>query len=211
MIEKVLWSIGTVLAHWWSDVNTNLGLPGPFSTLVKCVEQGEFEYGGHQFNLADVSYELYRDGLDFRRYVADGIVPLSINLFIRWCAWHEAIHTEHSKGEAIKAAIHLSPEFQQALLIAHTLCAGCNITKVCLTGNPLLINVSQWLSLSRQGLKFVIKKQANHRSKEQKETAKSFQESKTMIERLQSLNSKQKQLQAQAQSSAGRRHPYTKS
>ena len=204
MIEKVLWSVGTVLAHWWSDVNTSLGLPGPLSTLVKCVEQGEFEYNGHSFNLADLSYELYRDGLDLRRYVADSIVPLSINLVLRWCAWHQALHTGLSKGQSLKAAIHLSDEFRQALLIAHALSVGCNLTKVCLTANPLLINVSQWLSLSRQSLKWILKKQAQHRSRNQEETHESIRENKKLIQQLQKLKAKQRLLQKQVQKSAGR-------
>ena len=201
-IMKLLWATGHVISHWWSDVNTSIGLPGPLSTLAKCVEGGDFEYKGMNLNLADVSYELYRDGLDLRRFIADGMIPLSMQLSLRWCAFCDATARGAKRRDAIREAVSLSEANQKVLLIAYALCASSNFTKVWLTSNPLLINVNQWTALLRQALKQLINS-ANRQNCESVATEENLNKSVRLLKQLQTLRSAEDELTQRIDHSLG--------
>jgi len=149
LVYRLLWAAGLVLRHWWSDVNTSLGLPVPLAFLLKALECGEVEYRGMRLNLADFSYELYRDGLDLRRFIGDGVPVLVTQVALRaYLAW-----AAHERGEgwagAWRAFRQLDLHGERLALTALAVCASLNLAQVSLLGNPLLVNLPAWWALAR--------------------------------------------------------------
>jgi hypothetical protein len=149
LIYRLLWAVGLVLRHWWSDVNTSLGLPTPFAFLLKTLECGEVDYKGMRLNLADFSYELYRDGLDLRRYIGDSVIvtvtQLALRAYLAWGA-HDA---GGGWGGAWRAFQRLDPHGERLLLTSLSVSASVNLAQLALLGNPLLINLPLWWTLCK--------------------------------------------------------------
>lgn len=139
-LHKVLAATRVVLAHWWSDVNTPLGLPGPWMLFAKFIRLGSFEAHGKRYDLAQIAHWLYRNGLDLRRFGADGLTVTLNEALVRLWFLARRLHDARAWGDA---AIHPA-RLRKALLCAHGVTAAVNAGKVKLQANPLGLNLTQW-------------------------------------------------------------------
>lgn len=139
-----------VLRHWWSDVNTSLGLPGPMMLLAKFLEFGSFSFEGEDdLTIADLAHRLYGAGLDFRRFIGDGITVVVNEVLVRFFRFLRAMWDGKGLAEAIRWAATHTGRLRASLLLAHGITAAVNGGKVLFLQNPLLVNIPQWMAFGR--------------------------------------------------------------
>ena len=140
LIEALLTHIG----HLISDVATKAGLPAPLMPLLQILDVGSFGPKGR--TIAQIARWMYTQGYDLRHFVVGGLTPAVIEMVLR--AFIMLRHyLEH--GES-KLVIGNDPKYRSMLLVAHALAAAGNAGKVSLLqGNPLAINMAQWIALFR--------------------------------------------------------------
>lgn len=148
-----------VLKHWWSDVNTSLGLPGPFMMLAKFLEFGAIEYNGQSLTIADLAQRLFdpkngKSGLDMRRFLGDSMVVLLCEVLTRLWFFCRAIYEQKPIQEAFRM-LFMHPKLQTALLTIHGTAVLCNAGTVYISGNPLCINTAQWMAFGRYLLGYI--------------------------------------------------------
>ena len=147
---RILQASLIVLRHWWSDINTTLGLPGPMMLLAKFMEFGHFTYGDKEnLTIADLAHKLYGDGLDFRRFIGDSVTVAVNEVLVRSFRFLRAMWDGQSLGDAVLWATKRSGRLRATLLVAHGITAATNAGKVLFINNPLLVNVPQWLAFGR--------------------------------------------------------------
>ena len=74
-------AIGRQFGHLCSDVTTPAGLPAPLMPLLQMFQFGKFGRGEH--TIGDVARIMYREGYDFRHFLAMSISPLLIEILVR--------------------------------------------------------------------------------------------------------------------------------
>lgn len=140
LIQAILIQLG----HLVSDVATPAGLSAPFMTAMQSLKFGNFGQKGR--TIADLSRWMYTQGYDFRHFLVGGIGPGVIEIILR--AYILLRHYfEH--GET-KFLLGNHPKYRSMLLAAHGIAAAANAGKITLyQGNPLAINMAQWMALFR--------------------------------------------------------------
>lgn len=140
LIEALLTQFG----HLVSDVATPTGLPAPFMTAMQALKFGSFGEKGR--SVAEVSRWMYTQGYDFRHFLVGGIAPGVIEIVLR--AYILLRHyAEHGESKFMLGG---HPKYRSMLLAAHGIAAAANAGKVALyEGNPLAINMAQWMALFR--------------------------------------------------------------
>lgn len=147
---RVLQACLIVLRHWWSDVNTSLGLPGPMMLLAKFMEFGSFSFQGEgDLTIAELAHKLYGAGLDFRRFVGDSITVVVNEVLVRFFRFLRAMWDGLSVLDAARWATERSGRLRATLLLSHGITAATNGGKVVFLQNPLLVNVPQWMAFGR--------------------------------------------------------------
>ena len=147
---RVLQAAFVVLRHWWSDVNTPHGLPGPMMFLAKFFEVGSFSFAGEEnLTLAELAHKLYGAGLDMRRFIGDSITVVVNEVLVRFLHMLRGLSDGMRLGEALRWAAGKSPRLRASLTVAHGITAAVNASKVILMENPLLINIPQWLAFGK--------------------------------------------------------------
>ncbi|MCB9763862.1 MAG: hypothetical protein H6739_29095 [Alphaproteobacteria bacterium] len=147
---RILEASMIVLRHWWSDVNTPLGLPGPMMMLAKFLEVGSFSFQGEDdLTIADLAHKLYGAGLDLRRFIGDGITVAVNEVLVRFFRFLRAKWEGLSLRDAIRQAISRSGRLRASLLLAHGITSAANAGKVLFLENPLLVNIPQWMAFGR--------------------------------------------------------------
>jgi len=140
LIEALLTQFG----HLVSDVATPTGLPAPFMTAMQALKLGSFGEKGR--TVAEVSRWMYTQGYDFRHFLVGGIGPGVIEIVLR--AYILLRHYFHNGEVNLTPGGH--PKYRSMLLAAHGVAAAANAGKVALyQGNPLAINMAQWMALFR--------------------------------------------------------------
>jgi hypothetical protein len=145
LLSKVMAAIGLVLRHWQSDVNTSLGLPGPWMLLAKLLNVGSLPDGdGGQLTIAELAGKLYANGMDLRRFVGDSITVLVNEVVVRLWAFARRLAAGGSLRDALDATSAAGARTRKMLLTAHLMTAGCNAGTVYLSSNPMNVNIAQW-------------------------------------------------------------------
>ena len=147
LLLRIFSAARVVLSHWFSDVNTPLGLPAPWMLLAKFLQVGRFSVDGVEMNLSQLAHHLFKNGLDLRRFIADGITVCLNAVVVRMWFLCRTLHDGGTFSQAISAATRTTPRLRKALLCAHGITAAANAGKVALTKNPLGINLAQWTAL----------------------------------------------------------------
>lgn len=144
LLQRVLAAVQIVIRHWWSDWNTSIGLPVPWMLLGKFLHVGRISINGEELTIAELAHELYKGGLDLRRFLADGLVVCINEVLVRLWLMLRRLSAGDPLRKALSAALRPSPRQRRALLCAHAVTAACNAGKVWITSNPLSINLTQW-------------------------------------------------------------------
>ncbi len=140
LIEAVLKWFG----HMLSDVATPDGLPPPFFTLLQAINAGSFGPNGR--SVAEIARWMYLNGYDLRHFLTMGIVPGVIELVVRG---YLMIRAYAERGEVTFPKAD-NPKHRLMLLSAHSIAAAGNAGKVALLGgNPVAINLAQWMATFR--------------------------------------------------------------
>lgn len=139
-----------VFRHWWSDVNTSIGLPGPMMLLAKFAEFGSFSFqGGDELTIAELAHKLYGAGMDFRRFIGDSITVVANEVLVRFFRFLRAKWDGLSVLDAVRWATTRSGRLRASLLLAHGITTATNAGKVLFLQNPLLVNIPQWMAFGR--------------------------------------------------------------
>ena len=148
IIGDLLTACKIVLQHWWSDVNTALGLPGPLMMLAKFLEFGSISYGGETLTVAQFAQKLFEAGMDMRRFIGDSIIVVLSEILMRAWFFFRTLHEGKGWSTAF-SQLKMHSKLQKALLTVHGSSCLVQAGKVYLTANPLLINPAQWLAFGR--------------------------------------------------------------
>lgn len=90
---------------------------------------------------------MYREGYDFRHFVAGSIPVLIAEIIVR-VSWTVR---ELGEGKDLKDALPMGnkPRLRTGLFVAHSVAAAVNAGKVAVTQNPLSVSWAQWLTFFR--------------------------------------------------------------
>ncbi len=140
-------AIGRVFGHLKSDIATPAGLPVPLMPLLQMFQVGSFGEKGH--TLAKLSRIMYRNGYDFRHFLAMSVVPLLVETLVRQSYFAKRLYEGHSFLDAVPFDVpgkERKPKLTTMLFTAHFIASAANAGKVAIGQNPLLINCSQWFA-----------------------------------------------------------------
>ena len=118
--------------------------------LLQMFQFGKFGRGEH--TIGDVARFMYREGYDFRHFLAMSIFPLLIQILVRLGYFAKRLREGRSLAEAVPFEILLSkpkPKLRTMLFTAHLIASAANAGKVAIGQNPLMINYPQWVALFR--------------------------------------------------------------
>jgi len=137
---KIIDAFRVVGGHMASDVATPAGLPPPFFGLLQFLQAGDIE--GR--TVAEITRIMYREGYDFRHFLAGGVCVTLIEAIVR-IAW---LVRELQEGRSLMEALPVgdNPRLRTGLLLAHAIAAAVNAGKVAVTKNPLSVSWAQWLA-----------------------------------------------------------------
>lgn len=147
------------LGHIVSDMCTKMGVPIPGWAFTQILQFGSF--GSDKRTIADISKWMYLNGYDLRHFVTMSVSVAVIELIVR--GYHylsslespEQIHCSMHNSIATKeiAQIQSKLKLHKMLFLAHAIGASGNALKVfTYSGNPLAINLPQWLVFMKESL-----------------------------------------------------------
>ncbi len=150
------------LGHIVSDMCTKMGVPIPGWAFLQVMQFGSF--GSNNKNLADISRWMYVNGYDLRHFVTMSIPVAIIEIILR--GYHYLSYLD--SPEQIQCSLHTciaSRELAQIksnlklhkmLFLDHAIAASGNAIKIfAYSGNPLAINLPQWLVFLKESVKMV--------------------------------------------------------
>lgn len=138
-------AIARQFGHLLSDVNTPAGLPAPLMGLFQGIQGGKLTE--HGYSVAELSRLMYRDGYDFRHFLATSIPVLLIEVLVRVAHLARQLFSGKSLRESVSPKNQ--PKLQTMLLVAHGTACGVNAGKIALSHNPLAISMAQWGAFGR--------------------------------------------------------------
>lgn len=157
-------ALETQIGHMASDVGTKAGLPAPLMPLLLFLQVGKI--GQHGYTVGELARAMYRQGYDFRHFMAGSVPVMFSEVVIRLSYFVRSINKGVNFSDAIPNASKLS--IRRQLLIAHSVATLVNAGKVYVTHSPLALNWSQILTLFRYALpevKYLIHGREAERSK----------------------------------------------
>ncbi|MGA9380943.1 MAG: hypothetical protein WBV73_19430 [Phormidium sp.] len=150
------------LGHIISDMCTKMGVPIPGWGFLQLLQFGSF--GSKNQTIADISRWMYLNGYDLRHFITMSVPVAAIEIIIRGYHYLSSLET----SEQIKYSLHgsvASKELTQIksnlklhkmLFLAHAIAASGNALKVFVySGNPLAINLTQWLFFLKETVNIV--------------------------------------------------------
>lgn len=158
-VENPLAAVIYHLGHILSDAFTPRGLPPPGWELLLKLQSMPTPFGDR--SVADIAKIMYRDGYDFRHFLAMGTVPAAIEGVLHaYFALRSYCDPEFKDG--LDRQIDLaggkgranSEKYLTMSLLANASTAALNGIRVSVQG-PLGFNYPQWLNFSRQLLKWL--------------------------------------------------------
>lgn len=147
------------LGHIISDVCTKAGIPIPGWGFLQLIQFGSFN--SNQKTIADISRWMYLNGYDLRHFITMSTSVAVIELIVR--GYHSLSCLENQEqlqnfghssiGAKEIARIRSNLKLHKMLFLAHAIAASGNALKVfAYSGNPLAINLPQWLSLIKESI-----------------------------------------------------------
>lgn len=142
---RVLEALKLHWGHLQSDVATPAGLPAPLMPLLSFLQFGKI--GDKEYTISEVARMMYREGYDFRHFVATSIPVAIAELIVRLGHLVQNLHAGKSLKEAIPLASNRT--VRRKLIIAHGVATTVNAGKVYFTGNLMAISWAQIMALTR--------------------------------------------------------------
>ncbi|WP_168210671.1 hypothetical protein [Persicimonas caeni] len=134
------------VGHMLSDVCTPSGLPAPLMQLFQFLNVGEIEINGEKRTLAKLARWMDYNGFDLRHFLTSSISVAVVELVVRGYAMIRYF-LKHGEVEFPGAG---DPKLRSMLLTAHGIACLGNAGKIVLyQGNPLAINLAEWMALSK--------------------------------------------------------------
>ena len=144
------------LGHIVSDLCTKMGIPIPGWGFLQLLQIGSF--GTSQKTVAEIFRWMYLNGYDVRHFVTMSVSVAVVEIIVRayqYLSVDKPIHPQSSlysfdvNKETSKIQANL--KLHKMLFLSHTLAASGNAIKVfTYAGNPLSINLPQWLILLKE-------------------------------------------------------------
>ncbi|BAY34580.1 hypothetical protein NIES2107_64850 [Nostoc carneum NIES-2107] len=150
------------LVHIVSDVCTKAGIPIPGWGFLQFLQFGSF--GTNQKNIADISKWMYLSGYDLRQFITMSTSVAVIELIVRSYHYLSCLESQEQVQNFINTSIGLSEiakiksnlRLHKMLFLAHGMAASGNLLKIFVySGNPLAINLPQWLSLMKESIHII--------------------------------------------------------
>ncbi len=149
------------LGHIVSDMCTKMGVPIPGWGFLQLMQFGSL---GSNKSIADISRWMYLNGYDLRHFLTMSVSPAVIEIIVRGYHYisylenseqlQHSIHTSLASREIIQISSNL--KLHKMLFLAHAIAASGNAIKVfCYSGNPLAINLTQWLLFLKESINII--------------------------------------------------------
>ncbi|GGS43527.1 hypothetical protein [Deinococcus knuensis] len=145
MVAGLFAALAKQFKHLLSDVNTPAGLPAPLMGLSQFMQFGQLT--DKNLNVAELTRLMYRDGYDFRHFLATTIPVLLIEVLVRVAFLARQLALGKSFKEAFPHAGQ--PKLRTMLVVAHGTAAGINAGKIAVSRNPLSFSMAQWAAFGR--------------------------------------------------------------
>ncbi len=144
----------TVLGHQLSDAFTPMGLPVPGWSLTQLLQFGSF--GERDRTLAEIARFMYLKGYDLRHFLTMSTSTAAAEiLLLLYFAIREygdpLFASDLARDRALAGAEFVigTPRYQAASLLAHGVAVAANAGKIAAYGgNPLALNIAQWVRFS---------------------------------------------------------------
>ncbi len=150
------------LGHIISDMCTKMGVPIPGWAFLQLLQFGSL--GANNKTIADISRWMYLNGYDLRHFLTMSIPVAVIEIVVRSYHYLSSLETPEQLEYSLHRSI-ASKELVQSqsnlklhkmLFLSHARAASGNALKVfTYSGNPLAINLPQWLLLFKESVKIV--------------------------------------------------------
>ena len=150
------------LGHIISDMCTQMGVPITGWAFLQLLQFGSL--GANNKTIADISRWMYLNGYDLRHFLTMSIPVAVIEVVVRGYHYLSSLETP----EQLKYSLHrsiVSKELAQIqsnlklhkmLFLSHAIAASGNALKVfTYSGNPLAINLPQWLLFFKESVRIV--------------------------------------------------------
>ena len=145
------------LGHIISDMCTKMGVPIPGWGFLQLMQFGAF---GNKKSIANISRWMYLNGYDIRHFITMSISPAAIEIIIRSYYYLSYLENREKLPNSLASReithIKSNLKLHKMLFLAHAMGASGNGIKIFLnSGNPLAINISQWLFLLKESIEIV--------------------------------------------------------
>lgn len=150
------------LGHIVSDMCTKIGVPIPGWAFLQLIQFGSF--GSDNKTIADISRWMYLNGYDLRHFVTMSLPVAVIEFIVRTYHYLSSLDDQEqlqcslytSVATKELAHIKLNLKLRKMLLLAHATAASGNAVKVfTYSGNPLAINLPQWIFLIKESVRMI--------------------------------------------------------
>jgi hypothetical protein len=147
------------LGHIISDMCTKMGVPIPGWAFLQLMQFG-FN-GSDTKTIADISRWMYLNGYDLRHFITMSMPVAATELIIRGYHYLSFLDSSEKLQYSLHPSIATKELFQiqsnlklhKMLFLAHAISASGNLLKVfTYYGNPLAINLPQWLFLLKESV-----------------------------------------------------------
>ncbi|WP_051654248.1 hypothetical protein [Persephonella sp. KM09-Lau-8] len=150
IFAPVIW-----LLHIISDICTSRGIPIPGWGFTQLLQIGEF--GEKNRTIAELTRWMYENGYDLRHFLTMSTVPAVIEIIVRLYHILSIDKIDKSLPLSQKEIIKIRNDIKltKMLFYAHSIASAGNVVKIAFYhGNPMAINISQWLMLFKRGVEF---------------------------------------------------------
>lgn len=150
------------LGHIISDMCTKMGVPIPGWSFLQLLQFGSF--GSNHQTIADISRWMYLNGYDLRHFITMSVPVAAIEIIVRGYHYLSSLETpeqiEYSLRDSVASKeltqIKSNLKLHKMLFLAHAIAASGNALKVFVySGNPLAINLTQWLFFLKESVNVV--------------------------------------------------------
>lgn len=155
--RDVFAAVAKQIRHFFSDVNTPMGLPVPLASLFNFAQFGHI--GKDDQTIAEIAQGMYAEGYDFKHFCSLSIPTMFVEAAVRLGYGLKRISEGHTIAESIPVSLDRvkNPKLATMLFIAHSAAVGINAGKVAV--NIVLdkpdfytaINYTEWLAFAKYG------------------------------------------------------------
>jgi hypothetical protein len=151
LFAPIIW-----LSHIISDICTSRGIPIPGWGFSQLIQIGDF--GKKHRNIAEISRWMYENGYDLRHFVTMNIVPATIEILVHLYHILSIDKINDNAGLAEKEFWNIKNKIKlhKMLFYSHAIASAGNVLKIAFyNGNPLALNISEWVMLFKRGFDYL--------------------------------------------------------